>query len=563
MNVLRSVGIRLLRGFAAFALAFAVWVAPVQAGGPIQLHDVTDQTGITFEHTDGGSGRHYLIEAMSAGVALFDYNRDGNVDIYFLNGAPLEGTTVDVAPTNVLYRNDGNFKFTDVTVQAGVGDTGYGLGVAVGDYNNDGYLDIYVNNSGPNVLYRNNGDGTFTDVTGAAGVGGGARAGAGANFIDIDGDGYLDLFAANYVAWSYDAHVERYFGSWIVYPGPRDYDKSPNALFRNNGDGTFADVSEASGIAAHLGSGMGTVAADCDNDGDTDIIVANDDWGNFLFQNDGTGKFAEVGLVGGVAYDINGAPQSSMGVACADYNNDGWLDLQMTSYQTELATLYENVDGEFFDDVTRATGAGAGTLVDVTWGNGFADFDNDGDRDLFIACGHVNDNVEKYSDVVKYAAPNIVLMNTGDGKFVNVSDQCGDGLAVARVSRGAAFDDLDNDGDIDVVILNSRSKATILRNDSAQDNHWILIRLQGVKSNRDGVGAHVHVVAGDSKQMAEVHSGQGYQSHFGLRLHFGLGEHESVDRIEVRWIGGGVDVVENVPVDRSITITEGKGLAGE
>lgn len=563
MNGLSAVDISLPGRFAALMVVCVVLVVPVIVGGQILLRDVTQETGITFEHTDGSSGRHYLIETMSAGVALFDYDRDGRVDVYFLNGAPLEGTSIDVAPTNALYRNDGDFKFTDVTGEAGVGDTGFGLGVAIGDYDNDGYLDIYVNNSGPNVLYRNNGDGTFTDVTNDAGVAGGDLAGAGANFLDIDKDGDLDLFAANYVAWSYEAHVGRYFGAWMVYPGPRDYDRMPNVLFRNDGDGTFADVTEASGIASHVGAGMGTVAADCDNDGDTDIIVANDDWGNFLFQNDGTGKFTETGLVSGVAYDINGAPQSSMGVACADYNNDGWLDLQMTSYQTELATLYENIQGEFFDDVTRATGAGAGTLVDVTWGNGFSDFDNDGDRDLFIACGHVNDNVEKFSDVVKYAAPNILLMNTGDGKFTNVSDQCGDGLAVARVSRGAAFDDLDNDGDIDVVILNSRRKPTILRNDSAEGNHWILIRLRGVKSNRDGVGAHVHVVAGDLRQMAEVHSGQGYQSHYGMRLHFGLGKRERIDRIEIQWIGGGMDVVENVPTDRLITITEGKGETGD
>ena len=371
----------------------------------------------------------------------------------------------------------------------------------------------------------------------------------------------VDLFAANYVAWSYDTHQERYLRGWMVYPGPRDYARTPNALFRNNGDGTFADVSESSGIASHIGAGMGTVAADYDNDGDTDIFVANDDWENFLFQNDGSGTFEEVGLISGVAYDINGAPQSSMGVTCGDYNNDGWLDIEMTSYQTELATLYENVDGEFFDDVTRATGAGTGTLVDVTWGNGFADFDNDGDRDLFIACGHVNDNVEEYSDVVKYAAPNVVLMNNGDGKFVNVSKEAGDGLSVERVSRGAGFDDLDNDGDIDVVVLNSRREPTILRNDTETTNHWLGIRLRGTTSNRAGVGAHVAVTAGGVTQLQEVHSGQGYQSHYGLRLHFGLGEHETVDQIQVRWIGGGIDTVENVTGDRMVTITEGTGQA--
>jgi hypothetical protein len=307
---------------------------------------------------------------------------------------------------------------------------------------------------------------------------------------------------------------------------------------------------------------MGTACADYDNDGDTDIIVANDDWGNFLFQNNGAGTFAEVALISGLAYDLGGSAHSSMGVTCGDFNNDGWIDLQMTSYQRELATLYENLGGELFNDVTRLTGAGAGTLIHVTWGNGLVDFDNDGDRDLFIACGHIDDNVDKFDDTTSYRAKNVLLMNTGEGKFVNVSDQCGDGLAVELVSRGAAFDDLDNDGDIDVVILNSRSGPTILRNDSAQHNHWIQVRLRGVKSNRDGVGAHVTVVAGNLKQLAEAHSGQGYQSHYGLQPHFGLGERDHIDRIEVRWIGGGVDVLENIPVDRLLTITEGESRTG-
>jgi len=547
---------------AAIALVCAAGVSPALGASPIQFSDVTGETGITFKHTDGSGGKRYIIEPMSAGVALFDYDNDGDVDIYFLNGAPLKGTTGAGTPGNALYRNDGGFRFTDVTGVARVGDGGFGLGVAIGDYDNDGHADIYVNNFGPNVLYRNNGDGTFADVTAKAGVASGERVGSGANFLDIDADGDLDLFAGNYITWSFDAHRERHLGVWMVYPGPRDYVRNPNALFRNNGDGTFADVSESSGIAAHVGAGMGTVCADYDNDGDTDIIVANDDWGNFLFQNDGTGKFTEVGLDVGLAYDLNGSAQSSMGVACGDYNNDGWLDFEMTSYQTELATLYENLEGAFFDDVTRLTGAGTETLVDVTWGNGLVDFDNDGDRDLFIACGHLNDNVEEFSDLARYQTRNIVLMNTGDGRFVNVSGEAGDGMAVKLSSRGAAFGDLDNDGDIDAVVLNSRREPTILRNDAPEANHWAQVRLRGVNSNRDGVGAHVKVVAGDLTQLAEVHSGQGYQSHFGMQLHFGLGTRDRIDRIEVRWIGGGIDVLQNVQVDRLLTITEGDGRSG-
>jgi len=552
----------LLSRLVGTVLVCASAVFPASAACPIQLRDVTRQTGVTFKHTDGNCGKRYMFEPMSAGVALLDYDDDGDVDIYFLNGAPLRGTKVAAVPQNALYRNDGNFKFTDVTRQSGAGDTGYGLGVAVGDYDNDGDADIYVNNYGPNVLYRNNGNGTFTDVTKTAGVANGHRVGAGANFIDIDKDGDLDLFVSSYVTWSYEAHIVRRRGEFEVYSGPRDYRKTRNALYRNNGNGTFTDVSAKSGIASHVSTGMGTVCADYDNDGDTDIIVANDDWGNFLFQNDGKGKFAEVALTSGIAYDLRGGAQSSMGVACGDYNNDGRLDFHMTSYQRELATLYKNLGGGLFGDVTRATGAGTGTFSHVTWGNGLVDFDSDGDRDIFIACGHLNDNVAKYDDTTVYDARNILLMNTGKGKFVNVSDKCGDGLAAKLSSRGAAFDDLDNDGDIDAVILNSRGGPTILRNDSPKGNHRIRIRLRGTKSNRDGVGARVKVVAGNLTQIDEVHSGQGYQSHYGMRLHFGLGKRDRIDRIEVRWIGGGLDVVKNVGVDQLLTITEGGAATG-
>ena len=530
---------------------------PARGECPIQLKDVTAQTGITFKHTDGSCGNRYIMETVCCGLALFDYDGDGDVDIYFLNGAPLKGAKTDVAATNRLYRNDGAWKFTDVTARAGVGDTGYGLGVAAGDYDNDGDLDLYLNNYGPNVMYRSNGDGTFTDVTAKTGTANGNRVGAGACFLDVDKDGDLDLYVSNYVDFSYEKHACDSFKGFAVYVGPNHYAAVPDSLYRNNGDGTFTDVSAESGIARHKGWGMGMVCADYDDDGDTDVFVANDMCENFLFENDGTGKFEETGLLAGTAYDVHGDEQGSMAVDCGDYNNDGRLDFYQTCYQRQSAVLYENLGDGFFEDVTLGTGAGAGTLPHVTWGNGLIDFDNDGDRDVFVACGHLHDNIDRFDDTTTYLARNILLMNTGNGKFVNVSDDCGDGLAVKLSSRAAAFDDLDNDGDVDVVVLNSRREPTILRNDSPAANRWLQVRLQGTKTNRDGVGARVKVVAGDLTLIDEVHSGRGYQSDYGKRLHFGLGKRDRVDRIEVRWIGGGVDVIENVPVDRLVTVTEG------
>jgi hypothetical protein len=542
-------------------IALLVILPGVRAHGEINLTDVTKETGITFVHTDGGCGNRYIMETVTAGLALFDYDNDGLIDIYFLNGAPLKGTKCNTVPKNALYHNEGNWKFTDVTEKAGVGDTGYGLGVAVGDYDNDGDQDIYLNNYGLNVLYRNNGDGTFTDVTKQAGVEDSPHVGAGACFLDMDKDGDLDLFVSHYLEFSYDKHVTTTEQGIPVYANPRFYPAVPNVLYRNNGNGTFTNVSKESGIGQHAGYGMGIVCADYDNDGDTDIFVANDVMANFLFKNDGTGKFDQVGLETGFAYDGNGDEQGSMGVDAGDYDNDGWLDFYVTSYQHQLATLYKNLQGGAFEDVTLTTGTGAGTLQHVTWGNSFVDFDNDGDRDIFVACGHLQDNVELYDDSTSYYAQNILLMNTGTGKFVDVSKTSGDGMKVKLSSRGAGFDDLDNDGDVDVVVLNSRREPTILRNDSPSKGHWLQVRLKGVKTNRDGVGAQVIVTANDLTLVDEVHSGRGYQSHYGMRLHFGLGNRNHIDRIEVRWIGGGVDVFENIAADRLVTLTEGTSKA--
>lgn len=525
----------------------------------IILTDVTKKTGITFHHTDGSSGRYYIVETVCAGLALFDYDCDGDVDIYFLNGGVLKGTRFVTLPKNALYRNDGDWKFTDVTDESGLGDSGHALGVAIGDFDNDGLPDVYVTNFGPNVLFHNNGDGSFTDVTEHAGVVDGNKVGAGANFLDMDNDGDLDLFVSSYVDFTYENNVPNMAGGYPSYAGPMLYEPTPDTLYRNNGDGTFQDVSMKSGITANPGTGMGTVCADYDNDGDTDIFVANDLMQNFLWQNNGKGRFQEVGLMAGVGYNMYGEQMGSMGVGCGDYDNDGLLDFYVTAYQQQYPSLYKNIGGSLFEDVTFSSGAGAGARHTVTWGNDFVDFDNDGYRDLFVALGHLQDNVDLYDKRSSYLARNQLYMNTGKGRFINVSDRSGDGLQVKLSSRGAGFDDLDNDGDVDVVILNSRRLPTILRNDSIDQGHWLQVKLSGTKTNRYGVGARVKVIAGSLSLIDEVHSGRGYQSHYGTRLHFGLGNYQTVDRIEVSWIGGDTEVFTDIAADQFVTLTEGKG----
>ena len=549
-------------------LQVALWFLGLSALGvhaeamcPIQLTDVTKETGIDFVHTDGSSGNRYIVETVASGLALFDYDNDGDVDVYFLNGAPLRGTKAERTPRNALWKNEGNLKFTDVTEASGLEDTGYGLGVATADYDNDGDQDVYISNFGPNKLYRNNGDGTFSDVTEKAGVAAGStKIGAGVAFFDMENDGDLDLFAARYVNFTYENHRMVRFNGHPAYAGPLDYQPSSFTLFRNNSDGTFADASAESGVGKSKGAGMGVVCADFDNDGDADVFVGNDKTGNSLFVNDGKGKFKENAGLAGVAYDVAGRAQGSMGVECADMDHDGWLDLFVTTYQQELATLFRNQGKGVFEDVTRVAKAGEGTLRYVKWGVGIVDFDNDSHRDVFIACGHLHDNVHLFDNTTLYECPSIVLRNSGAGgtvatRFENVSDKAGDGPLVKRSARGAAFDDLDNDGDIDVVILNSRREPTILRNDS-QKGHWVGVKLVGTNANRDGVGARVTVRAGELSLIDEVRSGRGYQSDYGRRLHFGLGKRERVDRVEVRWPSGQTNVVEQPSIGRVVTIRE-------
>ncbi len=495
------------RKVASTLVALLLSAPSLQAAPPecqIQLTDVSQQVNLDFVHTDGGTGDRYIIESVVAGLALLDYDNDGLTDIYFLNGAPRDLPDGEQPPRNALYRNHGDWTFTNVTAQAGVGDSGYGLGVVAGDFDNDGDQDLYLNNFGPNVLYHNNGDGTFTDITLQAGVANGRLVGAGAALLDIEGDGDLDLYVANYVDFDYDNHIVRMIGQYQFHPGPADYRPVPDTLFRNEGDGTFTDISAESGIGAVRGTGMGLVCLDYDQDGDTDVFVCNDHLPNFLFQNDGRGHFQEVGLLAGVAFDAFGRQNGSMGVDCGDYDNDGQLDLFMTDYSSELPVLYHNLGAGLFEDNSLAAGIANSTFPHVTWGTGLVDFDNDGDRDLFVACGHFMDNIRFIDDRTTVRVRNVVLENTG-GRFRDVSGHCGSGLQSAEASKGAAFDDLDNDGDVDVVILNANSRPTLLRNDSR--GNWLDLQLIGTHGTRDGAGALVSVTAEGRRQVAEVHLG--------------------------------------------------------
>ncbi|MEZ6119980.1 MAG: CRTAC1 family protein [Pirellulaceae bacterium] len=537
--------------FFVFGMRFAT------AQAPIRLTDVTPTSGIDFQQHDGSSGNYYIVETMSGAVALLDYDNDGDVDIYFLNGQSVdEADRVSPLATNRLYRNDGHFRFQDVTQQAGVGDTGHGLGVAVADYDGDGWLDVYVNNFGPNVLYRNRGDGTFEDVTNRAGVANGHRTGAGVCFLDYDGDGDLDLFVANYIQFDARKHVARTKQGVPVYGSPADYAFDADTLFRNNGDGTFTDVSAESGIGQIRLPSMGAIASDVDQDGDVDILVANDGQTNSLYRNDGQGRFVEQALLMGFAYDAMGKTHASMGVASADFDHDGWFDYHVTSFQGESASLYRNLQGKYLDDVSVRWNAAAVTRPPVTWGNAAVDLDADGFEDLVIACGHLYDRVAEIDSTTRYALPNLVLRNETGKRFANVSSQAGGGMQVEAVSRGVAVDDLDNDGDVDVVISNLRSRPTILRNDSNPAPHYLQVKLRANGANRFAIGARVTLRTKSLQLSQEVHSGQGYQSHFGDRLYFGLGPDSVIEWLDVHWPDGTVQRQTNIPANQVLEIQQ-------
>lgn len=525
--------------------------------------DVTESAGITFLHTDGRSGVRLFNEFLGSGGGFFDYDGDGDLDIYLVNGAIQTEGGHDQTPHNVLYRNDGDNTFTDVTHEAGIGSTAYGVGAAVGDYDNDGDVDLYVTNFGADQLYRNNGDGTFTDATTHAGVGN-SNWGTSCAFADVDNDGHLDLYVANYAAYTPENDIRCEERGVHVYCGPHAYPAVHDTFYKNNGDGTFTDISALSRpsdlIPQH---GLGVTFGDYDADGDTDLYVANDQDPNFLFQNGGSGNFlpnfSEVALISGVCYNDMGKEEAGMGTDFGDYDNDGWLDLTVSNYQTETNTVYHNHDGTFFTDNTITSGIAEVTHGYLGWGIKFFDYDNDGYQDIFVANGHLMDNINLLEAHVTYPQQNLLFRNLGDGRFANVMSEA-DGLALEKVSRGAAIGDYDDDGDLDILVTNCNQRPDLLQNVVGNRNNWIQIQVVGQKSNRSGIGAKIKVVTGTHVQYWEVQSGGSYLSFHDLRAHFGVGKAEEIDLLEIRWLNGQIDRGTRLPVNRMFIAVEGSEI---
>ena len=539
-----------------FLAAFILYTVPQPASSQaerIRFTDMTAQLDIQFRHTNGESGQKYFIEPIGSGVALFDFDNDGNLDLYLVNGSDLPGRTSPILPTNRLYRNDGD-TFTDVTTQAAVGDTGYGLGCCVGDYDNDGFTDLYVTNFGGNVLYHNNGDGTFTDATESAGVGGNQFS-SGCAFVDLDADGYLDLYVVNYVQFDPATNPECTRQGVRTYCTPEALQGAADVLYRNNGDGTFTDITAEAGISGANGKGLGVVCGDIDNDGDSDIFVANDTTPNFLYRNDSDTaiKMTEAALFAGVALSEEGRAYSGMGANFGDFDNDGYLDIVITNFQDQTNSLYHNAQSDFFNEVSFAKGIGERSLRYLAWGVDFVDFNNDGWLDLFVANGHLDDNVAEIDPIGTYTQPNQLFLSNRGLNFAESADAA---IANQKVSRGAAFGDIDNDGDVDIVVSNLKDAPTVLRNDSDNASRWLSIKLVGTHCNRDAIGARVTVVSEDLTQIREVKSGSGYISQNDLRLHFGLGNATRVDTLTVRWLCGKVQTLQNLETNQVLMISE-------
>lgn len=543
------------------------WSFIAATSGPdVQFSDVTKAVGIAFAHRNSATSNKYLVETMGGGVALLDYDNDGRLDVFLTNGAKIddpmpEGKQPDKSDPkfwNRLYHQAADGTFVDVTETAhltGMPQNQYGMGVAVGDYDNDGFTDIYVTNYGANTLYRNNGDGTFTDVTSRAGVAAGGWS-ASAGFLDYDNDARLDLVVTRYVDWSFQNN--RYCGEktpgYRSYCHPDNYEGMTDLLYHNNGDGTFSDVSSKAGIAKSVGKGLGVSFADYDADGYTDIYVANDSVQSFLFHNNGDGTFAEAGLLAGVGFNEDGKTFAGMGVDFADYDNDGRPDIIVTDLSNERYMLFrQNADGSF-RDVTNSTGVGGATLSFSGWSTRFIDYDGDGWKDLFVAQGHVMDTIEKTAPNLKYLQPPLLLRNES-ARFVRVN--AGDVFQQEWAGRGAAFGDLDNDGDVDIVLSNVGQSAVVLRNDGGNRKNWFQIRTVGTRSNRDGIGCRVKVVSSSGvSQYFTVTTAVGYLSASEKRLTVGLGLDTTAALIEIRWPSGVVQKLENVKAGQLLTVTE-------
>ena len=549
--------------------ALLLTVSPSASSAPsVTFTDVTKAAGIKFTSFSSPE-KKYIVESMNGGVALFDFDGDGLLDIYLVNSYTVEAALAKrPRPPAALYRNRGDGTFEEVAAKAGVADPGWAMGVAVGDYDNDGFDDLYVTCFGPNRLYHNRRNGTFEDVTSKAGVGD-PRFSTGAAWGDYNRDGNLDLFVSNYVDFKLEDLPQFGKGQLCQYRGipvqcgPRGLPGSGDVLYRNNGDGTFTDVSKAAKVEDPSGYyGLGVMWTDFDDDGWLDILVANDATPNYVYRNNHDGTFTEMGLMMGLAVDENGNEQGSMGISIGDYDRDGRLDVVITNFADQYNTIYHrNADGTF-TDVSRATKTADVSMPYVGWGTKFFDYDNDGWLDLMVVNGHVYPQIEGAYPGGLYRQRKLFYRNLRDGTFAEVASSLGTALMEPRASRGAAFGDYDEDGDEDVIVNDLDGPPMLLRNDGgSKAGHWISLKLVGTKSNRNAVGAKVWLKAGGMTQVDEVHSGDSYLSHSDWRLHFGLGAATKVDEVTIRWPGGASEKLMGLSVDKSLTVTEGKGVS--
>ena len=537
----------------AGSLLFGVRALASPGGEALYWENVAASSGLVFQHVNGSSGRFFTVETYGSGGAFFDYDGGGDADLYLVNGADLPSASPSrPPPVNRLFRNEGGDFFFDVTAATGAGDGGYGMGVAVGDVDNDGLCDFYVTNWGANALYRNTGA-KFLNVTAGAGVGD-PHMGTSAAFGDYDLDGQLDLYVANYAHIDLSAEKRCFQGGVRVYCGPLDHEGISGVLYRNRGDGTFEDRTLAMGVFTEKGRQLGVLFADYDQDGDPDLYIANDAVANFLFRNDST-AFVETALLAGVAYSDNGEPEAGMGTNFGDYDNDGDPDLIVTNYQWESSRLYRN-EGDFFSDATTPAGMTAATLPFLGFGVNFLDIDNDGLRDLYMVNGHVDSNVRDYDHGASYAQRSLLFHNEGDGRFTEVGLHAGPGMTLEMVGRGSATADYDLDGDVDLCAVSNGGPAVLLRNDSRNTSNWLQVKAVGTQSNRSAIGARLVLRTGTGIQSAEVRSGSGYLSQSELPVHFGLGATTQVDRLTIYWPSGKQQVLEDIPANQRLTVIE-------